>query len=114
MWGCFLVIRVTVVPKVLPREKSTLGWPCRAWWCPSLSEGLLPAGERGGEAASPIAARVLCRLALSSLNKLSEAVFYYRKALELDPENETYKSNLKVTEQKMREAPSPVSVWLAG
>lgn len=58
--------------------------------------------------------RVLCRLALSSLNKLSEAVFYYRKALELDPENETYKSNLKVTEQKMKEAPSPVSGRLAG
>lgn len=57
---------------------------------------------------------LLCSLALSSLNKLSEAVFYYRKALELDPDNETYKSNLKVTEQKMKEAPSPVSSWLGG
>ncbi|KAF7236386.1 Small glutamine-rich tetratricopeptide repeat-containing protein alpha [Varanus komodoensis] len=46
-------------------------------------------------------------LALSSLNKFSDAVIYYRKALELDPDNETYKSNLKVTEQKMKEAPSP-------
>lgn len=51
---------------------------------------------------------LLCSLALSSLNKLSDAVVYYRKALELDPDNETYKSNLKVTEQKMKEAPSPV------
>lgn len=34
---------------------------------------------------------------------------YYRKALELDPENETYKSNLKIAELKLREAPSPVS-----
>lgn len=48
-------------------------------------------------------------LALSSLNKHAEAVAYYRKALELDPENETYKSNLKIAELKLREAPSPVS-----
>jgi len=36
-------------------------------------------------------------------------VAYYRKALELDPDNETYKSNLKVAELRLREAPSPVS-----
>ncbi|KAG8140802.1 putative Small glutamine-rich tetratricopeptide repeat-containing protein [Naja naja] len=47
-------------------------------------------------------------LALSSFNKLSEAIFYYRKALELDPDNKTYKSNLKITEQKMKEALSPI------
>ncbi|XP_027402952.1 small glutamine-rich tetratricopeptide repeat-containing protein alpha isoform X2 [Bos indicus x Bos taurus] len=46
-------------------------------------------------------------LALSSLNKHTEAVAYYRKALELDPDNETYKSNLKVAELRLREAPSP-------
>ncbi|KAM8763792.1 small glutamine-rich tetratricopeptide repeat-containing protein alpha isoform 1-T2 [Rhynchonycteris naso] len=46
-------------------------------------------------------------LALSSLNKHTEAVAYYKKALELDPDNETYKSNLKIAEQKLREAPSP-------
>lgn len=34
---------------------------------------------------------------------------YYKKALELDPENDTYKSNLKIAELKLREAPSPVS-----
>lgn len=48
-------------------------------------------------------------LALSSLNKHVEAVAYYKKALELDPDNETYKSNLKIAELKLREAPSPVS-----
>lgn len=48
-------------------------------------------------------------LALSSLNKHTEAVAYYKKALELDPDNETYKSNLKIAELKLREAPSPVS-----
>ncbi|XP_015456184.1 small glutamine-rich tetratricopeptide repeat-containing protein alpha [Pteropus alecto] len=46
-------------------------------------------------------------LALSSLNKHTEAVVYYKKALELDPDNETYKSNLKIAELKLREAPSP-------
>lgn len=48
-------------------------------------------------------------LALSSLNKHTEAVVYYKKALELDPDNDTYKSNLKIAEQKMKETPSPVS-----
>lgn len=54
-------------------------------------------------------------LALASLNKHTEAVGYYRRALELDPENETYKSNLKIAEQKMKEMPSPTGgVDLAG
>lgn len=47
-------------------------------------------------------------MALASLNKHTEAVSYYKKALELDPENDTYKSNLKIAEQKMKETPSPV------
>lgn len=34
---------------------------------------------------------------------------YYKKALELDPDNETYKSNLKIAELKLKETPSPVS-----
>ncbi|XP_004714455.1 small glutamine-rich tetratricopeptide repeat-containing protein alpha [Echinops telfairi] len=46
-------------------------------------------------------------LALSSLNKHAEAVTHYKKALELDPDNESYKSNLKIAELKLREAPSP-------
>ncbi|XP_043837951.1 small glutamine-rich tetratricopeptide repeat-containing protein alpha-like [Dromiciops gliroides] len=45
-------------------------------------------------------------LALSSLKKHKEAVLYYKKALKLDPDNETYKSNLKIAEQKMKEVPS--------
>lgn len=53
-------------------------------------------------------------MALSSLNKHTEAVVYYKKALELDPDNETYKSNLKIAEQKMKETPSPVSPWDSG
>lgn len=53
-------------------------------------------------------------LALSSLNKHAEAVAYYKKALELDPGNDTYKSNLKIAELKLREAPSPVSLSLEG
>ncbi|MGH0179364.1 UNVERIFIED_CONTAM: hypothetical protein FKN15_001765 [Acipenser sinensis] len=48
-------------------------------------------------------------LALASLNKHTEAVNYYKKALELDPDNDTYKSNLKIAEQKMKELPSPAS-----
>lgn len=49
----------------------------------------------------------MCRLALASLNKHSEAVGYYQKALELDPHNDTYKTNLKIAEEKM-ETCSPV------
>lgn len=50
------------------------------------------------------------RLALASLNKYSEAVCYYKKALELDPDNDTYKVNLQIAEQKMKETQSsPVS-----
>lgn len=66
---------------------------------------------RGGQPPRPLPTR--CRisrsLALSSLNKHTEAVAYYKKALELDPDNETYKSNLKIAELKLRETPSPVS-----
>ncbi|XP_016150840.1 small glutamine-rich tetratricopeptide repeat-containing protein alpha [Sinocyclocheilus grahami] len=59
------------------------------------------------------------RLALASLNKYSEAVSYYKKALELDPDNDTYKANLQIAEQKMKEAqPNPAGglggVELAG
>ncbi|XP_043909923.1 small glutamine-rich tetratricopeptide repeat-containing protein alpha isoform X2 [Protopterus annectens] len=48
-------------------------------------------------------------LALASLNRHTDAVLYYKKALGLDPENETYRSNLKIAEQKMKEASSPAS-----
>nr|KAF6402417.1 small glutamine rich tetratricopeptide repeat containing alpha [Rousettus aegyptiacus] len=35
------------------------------------------------------------------------AVHFYGKAIELNPDNETYKSNLRIAELKLREAPSP-------
>ncbi|KAK2086982.1 hypothetical protein P7K49_032889 [Saguinus oedipus] len=74
-----------------------------------------PPEQDGWEQAVPGA---LPSLALSSLNKHVEAVAYYKKALELDPDNETYKSNLKIAEQKLREAPSPTggtgSIDIAG
>lgn len=43
------------------------------------------------------------------MNKYQEAINSYRKALDLDPENDSYKSNLKVAEQKLRDVASPVS-----
>lgn len=49
------------------------------------------------------------RLALTAMNKFEEAVTSYQKALDLDPENDSYKSNLKIAEQKLREVSSPVS-----
>ena len=54
---------------------------------------------------------LLCfpRLALTAMNKFEEAVTSYQKALDLDPENDSYKSNLKIAEQKLREVASPVS-----
>ncbi|XP_036592575.1 small glutamine-rich tetratricopeptide repeat-containing protein alpha-like [Trichosurus vulpecula] len=57
-------------------------------------------------------------VALSSLKKHKEAVGYYKKALKFDPDNVTYKSNLMIAEQKMKERPSttrgPVGCNLAG
>lgn len=47
-------------------------------------------------------------LALTAMNKYPEAISYFKKALVLDPENDTYKSNLKIAEQKHKEATSPV------
>uniref|UniRef100_A0A3P8RU22 Small glutamine-rich tetratricopeptide repeat-containing protein beta n=1 Tax=Amphiprion percula TaxID=161767 RepID=A0A3P8RU22_AMPPE len=48
-------------------------------------------------------------LALTAMNKYPEAISYFKKALVLDPENDTYKSNLKIAEQKQKEATSPVT-----
>ena len=50
-----------------------------------------------------------CRLALTAMTKYPEAITFFKKALVLDPENDTYKSNLKIAEQKQKEATSPVS-----
>lgn len=46
---------------------------------------------------------------MTAMNKYPEAITYFKKALVLDPENDTYKSNLKIAEQKQKEASSPVS-----
>ncbi|MGH0162245.1 UNVERIFIED_CONTAM: hypothetical protein FKN15_047680 [Acipenser sinensis] len=43
---------------------------------------------------------------------LEEAATYFKKALVLDPENDTYKSNLKMAEQKLKEASSPTGTGL--
>ena len=40
-------------------------------------------------------------LAHSSLNKHKEAVDNFKKALELEPDNESYKSNLQIAEDKV-------------
>uniref|UniRef100_A0A8C7YRQ5 Small glutamine-rich tetratricopeptide repeat-containing protein beta n=1 Tax=Oryzias sinensis TaxID=183150 RepID=A0A8C7YRQ5_9TELE len=51
-------------------------------------------------------------LALTAMNKYPEAISYFKKALVLDPDNDTYKSNLKIAEQKQREASSPIAAGL--
>ena len=40
-------------------------------------------------------------LAHSSLNKHKEAVDNFKKALELEPDNDSYKSNLQIAEDKV-------------
>jgi len=56
---------------------------------------------------------ILFRLALTAINKFEEAVTSYQKALDLDPENDSYKSNLKIAEQKLREVSSPTGTGLS-
>ncbi|XP_051541593.1 small glutamine-rich tetratricopeptide repeat-containing protein beta-like isoform X2 [Myxocyprinus asiaticus] len=51
-------------------------------------------------------------LALTSMSKYPEAISYFKKALVLDPENDTYKSNLKIAEQKQKEASNPTAAGL--
>ena len=41
-------------------------------------------------------------LANSSLEKHKEAVENFKKALEMEPDNESYKSNLQIAEDKVR------------
>lgn len=43
-------------------------------------------------------------VALSCQHRYEEAVHAYKKAVELDPQNESYKSNLSIAEEKLREA----------
>ncbi|XP_033951859.1 small glutamine-rich tetratricopeptide repeat-containing protein beta isoform X2 [Pseudochaenichthys georgianus] len=51
-------------------------------------------------------------LALTAMNKYPEAISFFKKALVLDPDNDTYKSNLKIAEQKQKEASSPIAAGL--
>lgn len=58
-------------------------------------------------------------LALSCQNRYDAAIEAYKKAIELDPNNESYKSNLAIAEEKVREAsqrfqgnPGAVSFYL--
>merc|ERR1711952_622688 len=48
-------------------------------------------------------------LAHSSLNKHKEAVDNFKKALELEPDNESYKSNLQIAEDKVSSGVSPAN-----
>ncbi|NP_001086162.1 small glutamine rich tetratricopeptide repeat co-chaperone beta L homeolog [Xenopus laevis] len=47
--------------------------------------------------------------ALVAMSRYKEAFESYQKALDLDPENESYRMNLKLAEQKLRQIPSPIS-----
>ena len=46
-------------------------------------------------------------LAHSSLEKHKEAVENFKKALELEPDNDSYKSNLQIAEDKVKSGVSP-------
>ena len=43
----------------------------------------------------------------SSLEKHREAVENFKKALELEPDNESYKSNLQIAEDKVKSGVAP-------
>lgn len=43
-------------------------------------------------------------VALSCQNRYDQAVEAYKRAVELDPQNESYKGNLTIAEEKLREA----------
>uniref|UniRef100_A0A8C5M2V5 Small glutamine-rich tetratricopeptide repeat-containing protein beta n=1 Tax=Leptobrachium leishanense TaxID=445787 RepID=A0A8C5M2V5_9ANUR len=47
--------------------------------------------------------------AFAAMNKYKEAFGSFQKALDLDPDNESYKSYLKIAEQKLRQTPSPTN-----
>lgn len=47
---------------------------------------------------------IIFSLALSCQNRYDEAYEAYKKALEIDPNNESYKQNLAIAEEKLKEA----------
>ncbi len=46
-------------------------------------------------------------LAYSSVEKHKEAVDCFKKAIEIEPENESYRSNLKLAEDRLQSIGSP-------
>ncbi len=46
-------------------------------------------------------------LAYSSVEKHKEAVDCFKKAIEIEPDNESYKSNLKLAEDRLQSVGSP-------
>ena len=48
------------------------------------------------------------RIAFTALNDHESARECYRKALELDPDNQSYQNNLEIAEQKLREVATGV------
>ena len=47
---------------------------------------------------------IYSRLALSGLNQHTEAIKCYKKGIELDPNNQNFKTNLEIAEEKARTA----------
>lgn len=52
------------------------------------------------------------RIAFTALTDHESARECYRKALELDPHNQSYQNNLEIAEQKLREAAAGVRLAL--
>jgi tetratricopeptide (TPR) repeat protein len=51
---------------------------------------------------------VFCRIAYTALNDHESAMECYRKALDLDPTNQSYQNNLEIAEQKLKEEAAKV------
>jgi tetratricopeptide (TPR) repeat protein len=56
----------------------------------------------------------ICSLAYSSVEKHKEAVDCFKKALELEPDNESYKSNLQLAQEKVKAVPQGESCSTVG
>ena len=46
----------------------------------------------------------ICRLALAGLNQHTAAIENYKRAIELDPNNDNFKTNLEIAEEKAASA----------
>lgn len=51
------------------------------------------------------------RIAYTALNDHESAMECYRKALDLDPTNQSYQNNLEIAEQKLKEEAARVSYY---